>query len=146
MQLGRLLTVIVLIAMLMWFRMLYHIFTSSHTPRQPPTACVIDVVVFWSPRVVMRHATLPAAVHVGADGRIAAAFPCTLAEARSYAESHELRLEAHEESVISPGLVDAHAHVAASADGHSRSYEGFASATQAGAAGGVTTIIDLPAH
>ena len=60
---------------------------------------------------------------------------------------HGLVLEVHEEAVISPGIVDAAAHLSEWLDkSSSRSFEGFASATQAAAAGGVTTVIDLPAH
>lgn len=43
--------------------------------------------------------------------------------------------------VISPGLVDTHVHV--NEPGRSR-WEGFASATRAAAAGGVTTLVDMP--
>ena len=45
------------------------------------------------------------------------------------------------ELVIMPGLIDAHVHV----NEPSRTeWEGFASATAAAAAGGITTIIDMP--
>ena len=43
-------------------------------------------------------------------------------------------------------MVDAYAHLGAVLEGTGRSWEGFASGTQAAAAGGVTTVIDLPAH
>ncbi len=43
--------------------------------------------------------------------------------------------------VVSPGLVDAHVHI--NEPGRSE-WEGFQTATQAAAAGGVTTIIDMP--
>jgi allantoinase len=43
--------------------------------------------------------------------------------------------------VVSPGLVDAHVHV--NEPGRTE-WEGFATATRAAAAGGVTTIVDMP--
>jgi allantoinase len=45
-----------------------------------------------------------------------------------------------------PGLVDTHVHIneAESVDGLRRDWEGFATATQAAAAGGVTTLVDMP--
>src|ERR1044071_9341377 len=43
--------------------------------------------------------------------------------------------------VVLPGLVDSHVHV--NEPGRTR-WEGFASATKAAAAGGVTTIVDMP--
>src|SRR3712207_9552120 len=45
------------------------------------------------------------------------------------------------EAVVLPGLVDSHVHV--NEPGRTR-WEGFASATKAAAAGGVTTIVDMP--
>jgi allantoinase len=50
-------------------------------------------------------------------------------------------LEAAPEALILPGLVDTHVHV--NEPGRS-DWEGFASATRAAAAGGVTTIVDMP--
>src|SRR5699024_12753111 len=43
--------------------------------------------------------------------------------------------------VLLPGLVDSHVHVN---DPGRAEWEGFASATRAAAAGGVTTIVDMP--
>ena len=45
------------------------------------------------------------------------------------------------ELVISPGVIDAHVHI--NEPGHSQ-WEGFCTATTAAAAGGVTTLIDMP--
>jgi allantoinase len=50
-------------------------------------------------------------------------------------------IEADEESVIMPGLVDTHVHV--NSPGRTE-WEGFRSATLAAAAGGVTTLVDMP--
>lgn len=50
-------------------------------------------------------------------------------------------VEAGEESVVMPGLVDTHVHI--NAPGRTE-WEGFRSATLAAAAGGVTTVVDMP--
>lgn len=50
-------------------------------------------------------------------------------------------VEAGEDSVVMPGLVDSHVHV--NEPGRTE-WEGFATATRAAAAGGVTTIVDMP--
>ena len=50
-------------------------------------------------------------------------------------------LELGEDAVLLPGLVDSHVHVCE--PGHTE-WEGFASATRAAAAGGVTTLVDMP--
>jgi allantoinase len=50
-------------------------------------------------------------------------------------------IELGEDEVLLPGLVDSHVHVN---DPGRSEWEGFASATRAAAAGGVTTIIDMP--
>jgi len=50
-------------------------------------------------------------------------------------------IDASHESVLMPGLVDSHVHV--NEPGRTE-WEGFATATRAAAAGGVTTIVDMP--
>ena len=50
-------------------------------------------------------------------------------------------VDLHDDEVLLPGLVDTHVHV--NEPGRTE-WEGFASATRAAAAGGVTTIIDMP--
>jgi allantoinase len=69
------------------------------------------------------------------DGRIAAIEP--LDSELTGAEIVELA----DDEVLMPGLVDAHVHV--NEPGRTE-WEGFASATRAAAAGGVTTIVDMP--
>jgi len=44
------------------------------------------------------------------------------------------------DSVLLPGLVDSHVHI----NDPGRDWEGFHTATQAAAAGGVTTLVDMP--
>lgn len=84
--------------------------------------------------VVLPDATGARSVHVR-DG--------VIASVRDYDEidgAGEL-IEAGENSVVMPGLVDTHVHV--NSPGRSE-WEGFSSATQAAAAGGITTIVDMP--
>jgi allantoinase len=50
-------------------------------------------------------------------------------------------VEAGDDSVVMPGLVDTHVHI--NAPGRTE-WEGFRSATRAAAAGGVTTVVDMP--
>jgi allantoinase len=50
-------------------------------------------------------------------------------------------VEVNDESIVMPGLVDTHVHI--NSPGRTE-WEGFRSATLAGAAGGVTTLIDMP--
>lgn len=52
-----------------------------------------------------------------------------------------LVLELADDEVLLPGIVDSHVHVN---DPGRTEWEGFASATKAAAAGGVTTIVDMP--
>ena len=62
-------------------------------------------------------------------------------------EPHDARVDAGVsvveagELVVMPGLVDTHVHVN---DPGRTAWEGFASATRAAAAGGVTTLVDMP--
>jgi allantoinase len=85
-------------------------------------------------RVVLPNALVPASVHVSA-GRVRAVTP--FAEIPSDCEI----VEAGEDSIVMPGLVDSHVHVT---EPGRTEWEGFATATRAAAAGGVTTIVDMP--
>ena len=82
----------------------------------------------------MQSELVPASIHVSA-GRIRAitAFEETLPGCEI--------VEANKDSVVMPGLVDSHVHV--NEPGRTE-WEGFATATRAAAAGGVTTIVDMP--
>jgi allantoinase len=85
-------------------------------------------------RVVLPGALVPASVHLSA-GRISAI--AAFEEIPSGAKI----IEAGADSVVMPGLVDSHVHV--NEPGRTE-WEGFATATRAAAAGGVTTIVDMP--
>ncbi len=78
---------------------------------------------------------LHAATVLVTDGRIADVRPADpAADARH-------RIVLADDEVLLPGLVDSHVHV--NEPGRTE-WEGFASATRAAAAGGVTTLIDMP--
>ncbi|GAA0389734.1 allantoinase AllB [Streptomyces luteireticuli] len=91
-------------------------------------------LVVRSTRVVTPEGTRPAAVAV-ADGRIAAVLP------HSAAVPPGVPVEELGDDVLLPGLVDTHVHVN---DPGRTAWEGFATATRAAAAGGVTTLVDMP--
>ncbi|GAA0381964.1 allantoinase AllB [Microbispora corallina] len=94
-----------------------------------------DLVVL-ARRAVVGGTEAPAAVSVR-DGRIVAVGPYdegTARSARAVAETGE-------DEVLLPGLVDPHVHV--NEPGHA-DWEGFDSATRAAAAGGITTLVDMP--
>lgn len=76
----------------------------------------------------------PAAIHIAGD-KIAA-----VGSYESVPEGCEL-IEADQNLVVMAGLVDTHVHV--NEPGRTE-WEGFATATRAAAAGGITTLIDMP--
>ncbi len=85
-------------------------------------------------RVVVQNDLVPASIHVSA-GRISA-----IADFEDTPSNCEI-VEAGEVSVVMPGLVDTHVHV--NEPGRTE-WEGFATATRSAAAGGLTTIVDMP--
>ena len=91
-------------------------------------------VVFRARRMIGPDGEVPAAVAVR-DGRIAAVEPpdADLPAART--------VELQPDAVLLPGLVDTHVHV--NEPGRSE-WEGFETATRAAAAGGITTVLDMP--
>jgi allantoinase len=96
----------------------------------PPT---LPALVLRSRRVVLGDRLEPASVHVAGE-RIAA-----VSGWDDLPPGAELRDVG--ERVILPGLVDTHVHV--NEPGRTE-WEGFATATAAAAAGGVTTLVDMP--
>ncbi|WP_210571809.1 allantoinase AllB [Streptomyces sp. GESEQ-4] len=91
-------------------------------------------LVLRSTRVITREGTRAASVAVAA-GKITAVLPYD-AEVPSGA-----RLEDFGDDVLLPGLVDTHVHVN---DPGRTEWEGFWTATRAAAAGGITTLVDMP--
>ena len=83
-------------------------------------------------RVVLPDGERAAAVHVE-DGVVTAV--------TGFHEAGSRPVTLAEDEVLLPGLVDSHVHV--NEPGRTE-WEGFASATRAAAAGGITTIVDMP--
>ena len=90
-------------------------------------------LVVRSERVVLPDGTRPAALHI-ADGRIIHVGP------GDHRPAGVPELDAGS-LVVMPGLVDTHVHVN---DPGRSDWEGFEHATRAAAAGGVTTLVDMP--
>jgi allantoinase len=86
-------------------------------------------VVVRSRRIVFPDGVRPATVHIS-DG--------TIARIGAFEEAADIDADG---LVVSPGLVDTHVHV--NEPGRTE-WEGFDTATRAAAAGGVTTIVDMP--
>ena len=83
-------------------------------------------------RIVCPDGERPASVHID-GGRIVSIGPLDDAASGEVVDAGDL--------VVSPGLVDTHVHV--NEPGRTE-WEGFDTATRAAAAGGVTTIVDMP--
>jgi allantoinase len=96
-----------------------------------------DLVISGRALVVLDHhpAAFTSAEVAVLDGRIAGIAP----SGAHLTATH--RIELAPDEVLIPGLVDTHVHV--NEPGRTE-WEGFASATRAAAAGGVTTLIDMP--
>jgi allantoinase len=85
-------------------------------------------------RVVTPHAIAPRSIHIREERIV------FVGDYDEIAEDCEV-IEAGVDSVVMPGLVDTHVHI--NAPGRTE-WEGFPSATRAAAAGGVTTLVDMP--
>src|SRR6186713_769775 len=81
-----------------------------------------------------QHTIAPASIHIR-DGRIVAI------GAHDDATNGSEVFEADEQSLVMAGLVDTHVHI--NEPGRTE-WEGFWTATRAAAAGGVTTLVDMP--
>lgn len=87
-------------------------------------------------RVLTPEGLRPASLHIR-EGRIEAVLPY---DAPWGGAAPPLELEAGE-LVVTPGVVDTHVHI--NEPGRTE-WEGFETATQAAAAGGITTVVDMP--
>lgn len=94
---------------------------------------MLPTFLLTSRRVVTPEGVRPATVHVR-DGKIERVGP--LGEAPTDCPTIDCG-----ESVLMPGIVDTHVHV--NEPGRTE-WEGFETATRAAAAGGVTTLVDMP--
>jgi allantoinase len=91
-------------------------------------------LVIRAPRVVCADGEVARSIVVS-QGRIVAVEPADA----DVTASRELELD--EDVVVLPGLVDTHVHVC---EPGNTEWEGFVSATTAAAAGGITTLVDMP--
>ena len=91
-------------------------------------------LVIHAPRAVCDGAEAARSIGI-ADGRIVAVEP-----AGSLAPASRV-VELGPDAVLLPGLVDSHVHIC---EPGNTEWEGFASATRAAAAGGITTLVDMP--
>ncbi len=89
--------------------------------------------ILRSARVVLPEGVRPAGIHVR-EGRIDAVVP--IAESIPGIEVHDAG-----NNVVMPGVVDTHVHI--NEPGRTE-WEGFETATRAAAAGGVTTLVEMP--
>ncbi|HLO00222.1 MAG TPA: allantoinase AllB [Pyrinomonadaceae bacterium] len=85
-------------------------------------------------RVVLPESIAPASIHIFDDKIL------RVAAYESVPNGCRV-IEANEGSLVMPGLVDTHVHI--NEPGRTE-WEGFATATRAAAAGGVTTLVDMP--
>src|SRR5450759_3670586 len=90
------------------------------------------MIALRSKRVVANGHVSPATVHVS-DGKIE--------RIGSYDEQPRTEVIDYANLVVMPGIVDSHVHV--NEPGRTE-WEGFVTATRAAAAGGITTIVDMP--
>ena len=91
-------------------------------------------MIIRAQRVVLPDEVAPRSIHIR-DGRIV-----DIAGYDEVARDDEI-VSVDDDSVVMPGLVDTHVHI--NSPGRTE-WEGFRSATLAAAAGGVTTLIDMP--
>jgi allantoinase len=91
-------------------------------------------LVIRGPRVVLPDSIAPASIHIVNEKIVA------IGSYEDVPDGSEL-IEADEASVVMAGLVDSHVHI--NEPGRTE-WEGFATATRAAAAGGVTTLVDMP--
>ncbi len=85
-----------------------------------------------SRRVICDRGEIAATVVI-ADGKIAAVL--------AYDETPDCPVDDLGDKVLMPGLVDSHVHI--NEPGRTE-WEGFNTATQSAAAGGITTVVDMP--
>src|SRR6201991_1888475 len=84
--------------------------------------------------VVSAGALGPASIHVSGEKIVA------IRAFEDVVENCEI-VEARDDAIVMPGLVDTHVHI--NSPGRTE-WEGFRTATRAAAAGGVTTLVDMP--
>jgi allantoinase len=115
--------------------------TSTGTAAGTDAGAGAATLVVRARRAFVEGALRPAQVHVR-DGLIVAVEPYDAPlDARLDPLTGPASVRVDETHVLLPGLVDSHVHVNEPGRTH---WEGFATATRAAAAGGVTTFVDMP--
>ncbi|GMH37446.1 hypothetical protein BSKO_05319 [Bryopsis sp. KO-2023] len=94
-----------------------------------------DPVILLSRRVVAPEGVMTAAVYVQ-GGKILQVLPIGLADLNS-----SIRVIDYGNAVLAPGIIDPHVHL--NEPGREK-WEGIKTGTKAAAAGGITTVIDMP--
>lgn len=123
----------------LWAAVLSVLFGWVHRSNSTPSSCVPASLVLCSENVLLPHGIRHAWVHV-AMGTIARVQEGHCKAAAHFALAHDLKFLDFGSQLVAPGLIDTHVHISELG----RRWEGYSSATQAAAAGGVTTIIGMP--
>lgn len=115
------------------------IFLLKTSLKIPPSPCsLLPQSHYWisSKRIVTPHGVISGAVEIK-DGKVIT----LVREEEWYAYMKRGQILDFGEAVVMPGLIDVHAHLD---DPGKEEWEGFPSGTRAAAAGGITTLIDMP--
>ena len=112
--------------------------TATTTPEGAASTSEYDLII-RADRAVLPDGV--SAVQVGVREGTIVEIAAGGAELAGAASANARVVDVDENQVLLPGLVDSHVHVN---DPGRSEWEGFASATRAAAAGGVTTIVDMP--
>lgn len=98
--------------------------------------------LFVSERIFSENAFVNGGIVVSADGIIEDIF-ATHTAVNTWLSAQTKPIEVHDygQFILMPGLIDSHVHI--NEPGRS-DWEGFETATKAAAAGGFTTIVDMP--
>ncbi|XP_060624047.2 allantoinase, mitochondrial-like [Anolis sagrei] len=111
----------------------------SSAPQAGPAKLDVgsEVTYIRSNQVVLDNTIVPAEIVIS-NGKIVEVLP-----KRNWARPGGEKILDVGDLVVMPGIIDPHVHICE--PGHP-SCEGFASVTKAAAAGGITTIVDMPRH
>ncbi|XP_062082965.1 allantoinase-like [Humulus lupulus] len=117
---------------------LLFIYVQSYTKSSQDKCSLLPQQHYWisSKRIVTPQGIISGAVEVK-DGKIVS----IVTEVEKLWKSELLQIIDYGDAVVMPGLVDVHSHLD---DPGRAEWEGFPSGTKAAAAGGLTTLVDMP--
>ncbi|KAM6550302.1 hypothetical protein CsatB_000110 [Cannabis sativa] len=118
---------------------LLFVYVQSYNSKLPQENCsLVPYQHFWisSKRIVTPQGIISGAVEVK-NGKIAS----IVTEVEKLWKSELLQIIDYGDAVVMPGLIDVHSHLD---DPGRAEWEGFPSGTKAAAAGGLTTLVDMP--